>query len=273
MKLTPEERERFQRAPTNNLEAYDFYLRGRENFRRAFYEVKKEANVQARQAYEKAIVLDPQYAGAYAEQGLTYFIDWFYQWGPDVAQSLENAFELAQRAVALDDTLASPHRILGVIYVWKKQYDQAIKEGKRALALDPNDAENHWTLGDILRYAGRPPEENLKLIQQALRLNPTYSPEYLTALGAAYRVAGQCEDALPPLKRVLTLTPNFAPAHLNLAACYAELNVLNEAQAEMTEFLRLRPKASLEAFRQYLPYKDPAILERYVVALRRAGLK
>ena len=72
VKLTPEEHERFQRAPTNNLEAYDFYLRGVESSWRAFYETKKEANVQARQMYEKAIELDPQYAGAYAGLGWTY---------------------------------------------------------------------------------------------------------------------------------------------------------------------------------------------------------
>src|SRR5882672_1873372 len=78
VKLTPEEQERFQRAPTNNLEAYDYYLRGLESFLRALYERKKEANAQARQMFEKAIELDPKYAGAYAGLGQTYFIDWVY---------------------------------------------------------------------------------------------------------------------------------------------------------------------------------------------------
>ena len=79
VKLTPEEQERFQRAPTDNLEAYDYYLRGIESLLRAWYERKKEANVQARQMFEKAIELDPQYAAAYAGLGWTYWLDWFYR--------------------------------------------------------------------------------------------------------------------------------------------------------------------------------------------------
>ncbi len=89
VKLTPEEQEWFQRAPTNNLEAYDYWLRGVESLLRALYERKKEANAQARQMFEKAIELDPQYAGAYAGLGFSYFLDWFYQWNRDRAQSLE----------------------------------------------------------------------------------------------------------------------------------------------------------------------------------------
>ena len=80
---------------------------------RGFYETKKEPNEQARQMYEKAIELDPQYAAAYAGLGWTYLLDWFFQWNPDRAQTLERAFELAQRAVALDDSLPEAHRLLG----------------------------------------------------------------------------------------------------------------------------------------------------------------
>src|SRR5438093_2101879 len=69
VKLTPEEQAQFKRAPTNNLEAYDYYLRGLESWHRAFYETRKEANAQARQMFERAIELDPQYAGAYAGLG------------------------------------------------------------------------------------------------------------------------------------------------------------------------------------------------------------
>ncbi len=73
--LMPDEQERFRRAPTNNLEAYDYYLRGLESLG----PTTKEANAQARQLFEKAIALDPQYAAAYARQSLTYALDWVYQ--------------------------------------------------------------------------------------------------------------------------------------------------------------------------------------------------
>ena len=83
VKLTPEEQERFQRAPTDNLAAYDLYLRGLESRRLALRETKKEANSQARQMFEKAIELDPHYAAAHAGLGWTYFLDYFSQWSTD----------------------------------------------------------------------------------------------------------------------------------------------------------------------------------------------
>ena len=272
VKLTPEEQERFRRAPTNNLEAYDYYLRGQESSLRALYERKKEANERARQLYEKAIGLDPKYAGAYAGLGATYWLDWFYLWNRDRAQSLERAFELGQRAVALDDALSWPHRVLGVAYLWKKQHEQAIAEAERAVTLDPNNADGYVTLGSILVNAGRP-EEGIKLTEKAMRLNPQYPPMYLHTLGLAYHEAGRNEEALTPEKKVLTLNPNFAPAHWTLAACYAELGRLEEARAEVAAALRLNPNASLEWMKQNVPYKDPADLERWLAAMHKAGLK
>jgi Flp pilus assembly protein TadD len=95
---------------------------------------------------------------------------------------------------------------------------------------------------------------------------------HLNNLGFAYRVAGRYEEALAPLKRVLTLNPNFALAHVNLASCYAELDRLEEARAEVAEALRLNPNWSLKTARQ-VPYKDPAEVERFLAGLRKAGLK
>jgi adenylate cyclase len=73
--------------------------------------------------------------------------------------------------------------------------------------------------------------------------------------------------------QVLTLNPNHAAAHRQLAACYAEVGRLEEARAEVAEVLRLNPNYSLEWVRQNMPYKDPAMMERHLAALRKAGLK
>jgi TolB-like protein/class 3 adenylate cyclase/cytochrome c-type biogenesis protein CcmH/NrfG len=257
---------------TDNLEAYDFYLRGMASLLRAGTERKKEANIQTRQLLEQALGLDPQYAMAYVGLGFTYCYDGLYQWNPDPMQSFERAIELAQRAIALDGSLSQPHLLLSRVYVWKKHYEQAIAEAQQAVALDPNDSEGYRFLGEALVRAGRP-EETIDLTKKAMRLNPRFQYVYLSNLGWAYRLTGQYAEAIAPLKRSVTLNPNFLPAHFNLAICYAELDREDEARAEVTEMLRLEPDYSLERARQQMAYKDPAVVERMLAALRKAGLR
>jgi adenylate cyclase len=266
------EQARVRRIPTENLTAYDLSLRGRESWLRAWHETKKEANVQARQLYEKAIELDPQYAQAYAGLSLTYWLDWFLQWSDNRAQSMERALEMGQRSIAIDDSLPLSHSILGIVYMWSKQQERAITEGERAITLDPNFADGFVHLGNFLYVAGRP-EEAVGMIEKAMRLNPRYPVWYLERLGAAYRVVGRCEEAIVQMKRVVTLKPNNPPAHFVLAICYAELGRLEEARAEAAEVLRINPNFSLEVFKQTIPIKDQALLERTLAAARKAGLK
>lgn len=272
VKLTPEEQERFQHAPTNNLEAYDYWLRGHELSLRALQGTKKELNEQARLMYEKAIELDPQYGGAYAWLGWTYFQDAFNLWSKDRPQALNQASKLARQAVALEDSLSTAHWILGMVFLWQKQHNQAISEGERAVALNANDADSYVSLGNTLVFAGRP-AEGIELIQKAMRLNPRYPPRYLNLLGLAYRMGGRCEEALLPLEKAVILEPNFSLSYFNLAACYADLNRLSEAQKEVAEILRINSNASLENVGKFIPYKDPADMERTLAALRKAGLK
>lgn len=86
VKLTAEEKHRFSRAPTKNLEAYDYYLRGQEMSQRARKELRPELIDDAVELYEKAISLDPDYAAAYGSLGLTYWIPWLYSWNDATKQ-------------------------------------------------------------------------------------------------------------------------------------------------------------------------------------------
>jgi adenylate cyclase len=401
------------RKHTDNLEAYDALLRGVEYFWRN----TKEAVARARQLFEKAVALDPQYAEAYARLGWTYWLEWGLRWSAD-PQTLERALVLAQQALALDDSLPLAHSLLSEVYRHKQQYDQAIAEGERAIALDPNNADSYVWQTNVLNFAGRP-EEALRMIEQAMRLNPHYPPDYLfrlgwtyyligrfteavatlqesisrnpniqsahavlavsygrqwlsqqnpdaqtleqalaaaqrgialndsypaghvalgsiyllqrqyeqaltemeriialdpnladgyaglaavlsrvgrpdeamnmveqalrrkpfaadnhlDSIGATYDLAGRPEEAIAPLKQYLARYPNILGAHLTLAAVYSELGQAAEAQAEAAEVLRINPQFSLAVHRQRMPIKDPAMLERHIAALRKAGLK
>src|SRR5207253_5549279 len=104
---------------TDNLEAYDYFLRGLEPYWRS----TQEANAQARLLFEKAIALDPQYAEAYAFLSGAHLQEWVNQWSQD-PQTLEQAFTLAQQAVTLDDSLPAAHRSLAYAYLWKRQHAQ-----------------------------------------------------------------------------------------------------------------------------------------------------
>jgi len=267
VKLTRDEQERLVRKGTDSLEAYDCILRGSDYF----YRFTKEANAQARKMFERAIDLDPEYALAYSLLGFTHFMEWSFQWSQD-PQSLERAFELAQRATLLDDSVSEAHSLLGKVYLWKKRYDQAIAELEKTIALNPNYADGLAGMGEILYFAGRP-KEAIGVFKKAIRLNPIPPVWYFHGLGHAYFLAGRYEEAIAALKRVLNRNPNFWPAHIYLAASYVELGQEKEARAEAAEVLSVNPNFSLEAGGQRLPYKDQAVLERLADALRKAGLK
>ena len=127
-------------------------------------------------------------------------------------------------------------------------------------------------LGLVLIFAGRP-EEAIGLLKKAMRLNPRYPPVYLSHLGMAYRLTGRYEEAIAALQSALSRNPDYLAPHFHLAVIYSELSRDEEARAEGEEFRRLSPTFSLEGFRQRTPFKDPAEGERYLVGLRKAGLK
>ncbi|MBW2057768.1 MAG: tetratricopeptide repeat protein [Deltaproteobacteria bacterium] len=265
--LTQDERERLVRKHTDNLEAYDYTLRGLEYL----FRFTEEANTQARKMFEKSVGLDPEYAIAYSLLGSTHLLEWSLGWSQD-SQSLERAFELEQKAIGLDDSLPEPHRFLGDVYLWKKQHDRAIAEYEKAIALDPNDPDGFQGLGSILTWAGRP-EESIGLVKKAIRLDPVYPVFYLFTLGHAYFLTGQYEEAVTTLRRALNLNPNFWPSHLYLAASYVELGRYEEARAEAAEVTRLSLQTSTETWKERLPYKDHGVLEHLLDSLHKAGLK
>jgi adenylate cyclase len=116
-------------------------------------------------------------------------------------------------------------------------------------------------------------EEALEATAQALHLRSEDADEYLASVGTGYMVVGHYEEARTPLQRFLSRYPNILPAHLMLAAVYSELGQAAEAQKEVAEVLRLNPNFSLAVHKQRMPIKDPAVLERHIAALRKAGLK
>ena len=214
LQLTLQEQGWIVRKQTNNLEAYDAFLRGVEYFSR----FTKEANAQARQMYEKAIALDPQYAEAYAWLSYTYWREWVFRWSTD-PQTLERALKLVQQALALDDSLPIAHSLLGYVYTQRQQYDQALAEEERAIALDPNNADSYARRADVLNFAGRP-EDARRSVEQAMRLNPRYPFWYLFQVGEPTAMTGRYAEAIAVLKEALSRNPNHPLAQVALVHSY-----------------------------------------------------
>jgi adenylate cyclase len=250
-----------------NIEAYDFYLRGLESL----FRFTKEANFLARKMFEKSIELDPQYAPAYSRMGETYLDEWVLGWNPNT-HLVDKAFELANKAIALDESLSEPHGLLGNVYLWKRQHEEAIAELEKAISMNPNDADALSELGGILAWSGKP-EESVGIIKQAMRLNPRYPADYLWSLGHAYFLMKQYEEAIGTFNRALNLNPNFYPSHFYLTASFSEQDREDEARFHLAQLLSKWPEGSLEAARQRLPYKDEAVLQRLIDALEKAGFK
>jgi tetratricopeptide (TPR) repeat protein len=106
-----------------------------------------------------------------------------------------------------------------------------------------------------------------------MRLNPRYPVFYLEILGSAYLVMGRCEEAIAIQKRALTKNPNSMSAHLTLVICYVESSREAEARIEAAEVLQISPNFSVDRWRQNASIKDPAVVERAVAGMRKAGLK
>ena len=267
MKLTRDEKRRIAGRGTDNLEAYDCLLRGRELAGRH----TKEAIAQARAMHERAIALDPKFAAAHAALAMTECLAYINQWGEAPGEKWQRAHEPAQMAVALDKTEPQAHLVLGIIYMWMNRHDEATAEAERALALEPNLAAAYATLSGVLHYSGRS-EEALQSLDTAMRLDPHYPNIYLHFMGQNYFSLGRYEEAIAALKRRLIRNPETDVSRVLIAAAYGHLGRFDEARAEWAEAMRVNPEYSLEHKRKILPYKNPADFERIVDGLRQAGL-
>jgi adenylate cyclase len=268
VKLTDgEQAELWQRKGlTNNLEAFEKYLQGREYS----LQITKEANDRGRKLYEEAVALDPGFAMAYAKLAYTHAADAMWGWSKDPRESLRKAYEIVNKALALDDSLDTSHYMLGMIYFNMHEYDKAIAEGEKGVELNPNGHEALTLLGWFLNLAGRP-AEGLVVLEKAMRLNPMPPAFQYSILGCSYMLTNQNDKAIGALEKGLRVQPDNTPCLVLLAAAYAEANSGEDARKTAAELLRLNPKISAEIYARR--YKDPATRERLIDALRKAGLK
>ena len=230
-----------------------------------------ESNEQARRMYEEAITLEPEAAMAYNMLGWTHLFDVIFSASKSPGKDIEKAFELAQKAITLNDSVGSPHSLLGYIYLLNRQYEKAVAEVEQAVALSPNDADARAHMANIFNFVGKR-EEAINLSKQAIRLNPFPQSYYFTFLGEALCLAGQYEEAIKAYKKALHLYPKDRDSKVGLAVAYSLLGREEEARAMAAEFLMMRPRFSVKRWSMEVPYKNRADITLFADTMRKVGL-
>ncbi len=246
-----------------DMRAYGLVLRGQQLLLR----FSKEANTHARLLFDEAIENAPNYGRAYSGLSRTHNLDWRYSWSSAPDASLETAVDLARKAILHDQLDARGFAELGFAKLYQKRHDESLAEYKRAVALNPNDADILAEHADSLVYAGQP-RQAIDLLDRAMRLNPYYPDWYLWYLADAHNAMGSSADVIDAVHRM----QNPDEGRRLLAANFAHLGLMDQAHAAAREVMRLHPGFTISRWRHRPPYRNSAILERYVEGLRKAGL-
>ncbi len=260
------ERKRALDKPAERLQAFEYVQLGWVQW----YEYTREANDQAREYHEKALKIDPNYAEAYV--GLTFvslnnlWHSWKGELTPD--ETLELAFEMAQKAVLADRFYYRSHLALANVYNSQGNLIQAIAEYKQALKLNPNATKVLASAAEILVKLGRA-EEAVTQIKLAIRLNPYHPEWYLWNLAWAQYFAGDYEESLTSLRQMGN--PPNAVKRIT-AVVLARMNRNEEALSVGAEFLKNAPNYSFEEFVESWHFKDNTYQDKFIEDLRKAGL-
>ena len=211
-RLSKEEKERIDKKATENLEAYGFYLRGRE-----YYNLyKQDENEKAIEMFKKAIGEDPKFALAYA--GLADAYSQRTQRFGYEDYWIDSAIALSKKAIALDDNIAEPYKALGLGYAVKGWYKKALFEYLKALKINPNLSPAVTNIGGLFAFTGEW-DEAYKWYKKALILNPDKASAN-RLFGYMYTVL--LEDSLAEMwyKKTLELQPGYSYALSELCRLY-----------------------------------------------------
>ena len=226
VRLTESEQERIQRRYSASPPAYELYLKGR-----FFWDKRtKQGLEQAIDYFQQAIHSDPNYALAYAGLADSYAL--LDDWGETAPRdSFPKARAAAEKAIALDDSLAEAHVSLAMVresYDW--DWAGAEQEFKRAIELNPNYATAHQWYGLFLASMGRFTEAEAQ-VRRARELDPL-SAIVNMALPEVYTWEHRADDAIPEYKKIIAMDPAFPGARGNLAYLYEEKHMYAEAFEE-----------------------------------------
>jgi adenylate cyclase len=264
------ERNRIASRPQRNLDAYDLYQRGMWHH----YRHSKADNIEAQTYFRRALAIDPHYSQATAALGLAICNAAYLNWSNDPERSYADAFELAERALALDSRDPASRFVMGVVCMWTSRFERSAVEMREAIKLNPSFAAAYCLLGVTHVYAGHPAEA-IPVVEQGIRLSPN-DPRlflWLPGLAVAHYQLRHYEQAVEIGQRAWDLNRTW-PSGLRIAvAGLGQLGRMKEVQAALVDLKKTDTNlAFTEGIIRRL-YRDRLGIDHFLEGLRKAGFE
>ncbi|MHC4103672.1 MAG: adenylate/guanylate cyclase domain-containing protein [Planctomycetota bacterium] len=237
-----------------------------------FYELTNESLAEAERIFRRAVSSAPTSCDAHHLLASTLIHRVQMGYIADKKTAVSEAYQLAKRAISLDERNEYAHWGLGFIQLWRRNHDLAEAELKRAIELNPNCSLAFGSLGTVLSYSGEP-DESIKNNEIAIRLNPRDISIFFrySGLAMAHFVAGRYSEAVQWARKCIHRKPIWLVGHAVLVSSLAQLDLLEEAKAAVDNYLENIPDETISELRQ-LPFKNQDDAHRFEEGLRKAGL-
>jgi TolB-like protein len=269
-------RHRAEHKAAKDMSAYDYWLRGRH----CLNSFTKDGFLEARRHFESALELEPGYARAYADLARSHLYEYEASWSEAPLEALDRCYQLAQKAVDLDDADSTARYALAWAYACRNQLELAMVHIEKAIALNPNDYHNLCAKSFYLAVSGKL-AEGIACSSEAMRLNPFAPNACLFAIGLGEFGAKHYEEAIRAFGAMTSYVPMWRAAYL--AACFAYLGrdeqardkaaeVFELAETEVVEPLGTDPERWREYWSKWYLFQTPDDLEHFLQGIRKAGL-
>jgi TolB-like protein/class 3 adenylate cyclase/Tfp pilus assembly protein PilF len=280
VELTKDDKARVATRGTDNVQAYDVFLKGWEHYQRQTPEEFRAAIVN----FKKAAELDPNYGRAYAALAAIYWESNTRFWGQALGLGLynEESLYMAEQFLAKAKRQPTPlaYQVASAMAVHSQQLEEGVAEARSAIASDPNDPDGYVALAGALSFTGKTGEA-VDAIERAMRLNPHYPASYVYQLGLAQFSANRLTDAAASLERALAISPGDYWSQRLLLATYGLLGRRDDA-ARLVEAMKRKDQRgsraytldplTIRALAYWYPFARPDDASRFAEGLRKAGV-
>jgi len=267
IKLTKEVQDRIARLYTQNVEAYDIFLKGQA----ALFRFNKADNALAVDLFTQAIELDPDFSLGHGSLSLAYTFAYRLNWADDAKTALDKGLSSSQRAVQANDKIPQSHFALSQAHAYRGELELGLAAVNKAISLDSNYADAYALRAMVQTFAGAT-SDSIESIDTAMRLNPRSNAVYNMIRGRALYFADRLDEAKPELQEAVSRNPNYLLSHVYLALTLSGLGQVDDAVWQADEIIALDPDFSIAGWTDGEILSNPEYVRRVNDGLRAIGL-